>query len=52
MEVRFLAQNRQSPIVSAARFVGTPSDGLIRVDLFDDDGKGRLTAAAVVRVAS
>ena len=51
MEVRFLAQNRQSPIVSAARFVGAPSDGLIRVDLFDDDGKGRLTAAAVVRVA-
>jgi acyl-coenzyme A thioesterase PaaI-like protein len=51
MEVRFLAQNRLSPIVSAARFVGAPSDGLVRVDLFDNDGKGRLTTAAVVRVA-
>jgi hypothetical protein len=51
MEVRFLAQNRQSPIVSAARFVGNPADGLVRVDLFDDDGNGRLTTAAVVRVA-
>jgi acyl-coenzyme A thioesterase PaaI-like protein len=52
MEVRFLAQNRQSPIVSSARFVGSPSDGLIRVDLFDNNGTGKLTTAAVVRVAS
>lgn len=51
MELRFLAQNRQSPIVSSARFVGNPADGLMRVDLFDNDGKGKLTAAAVVRVA-
>ncbi len=51
MELRFLAQNRESPIVSSARFVGNPADGLMRVDLFDNDGKGKLTAAAVVRVA-
>ena len=52
MEVRFLAQNRLAPIVSSARFVGDPSDGRIRVDLRDDDGNGKLTTAAVVRVAA
>lgn len=51
MEVRFLAQNRRASIVSAARFVGNAADGLIRVDLVDDDGKGKLTTAAVVRVS-
>lgn len=50
MEVRFLAQNRRAPIASAARFIGDPVDGLIRVDLIDDGGNGRLTTAAVVRV--
>ena len=52
MEVRFLAQNRQAPIASSARFVGPPSDGLIRVDLVDDGGRGRLTTAGVVRIAA
>ena len=52
LEMRFLAQNRIAPIVSSARFVGPPSGGLIRVDLHDDNGNGRLTAAAVVRVAA
>jgi acyl-coenzyme A thioesterase PaaI-like protein len=52
MEVRFLAQNRIAPIVSSARFVGVPSDGLVRVDLIDDDGRGRLTTSAVVRVVA
>ena len=51
MEVRFLAQNRIAPIVSSARFVGPPSEGCIRVDLFDDDGNGRRTTSGVVRVA-
>jgi len=51
MEVRYLAQNRVEPIVSAARFVGPPADGRIRVDLIDSDGTGRLTTSAVVRVA-
>jgi acyl-coenzyme A thioesterase PaaI-like protein len=51
MEVRFLAQNRHAPIVSAARFVGDPADGLMRIDLLDDNGTGKLTTAAVVRVA-
>lgn len=50
MEVRFLAQNRRSPIASVARFVGPPSDGMVRVDLVDDAGSGRLTTSAVVRV--
>lgn len=52
MEVRYLAQNRVAPIVSSARFVGPPSEGRIRIDLFDDDGSGKLTTTAVVRVAS
>jgi hypothetical protein len=51
MEVRYLAQNRVAPIVSSARFVGPPSEGRVRVDLFDDNGAGKLTTAAVVRVA-
>lgn len=50
MEIRYLAQNRVSPIVAAARFVGAPSEGLVRVDLTDDDGRGRLTTAVMARV--
>ena len=50
MEVRYLAQNRISPIVSRARFVGDPSEGLVRVDLIDDDGRGRCTTVSTVRV--
>jgi len=50
LEVRFLAQNRLSPITSRAWFVGPPSDGLVRVDLFDEDGEGRRTTAALARV--
>jgi acyl-coenzyme A thioesterase PaaI-like protein len=50
MEIRYLAQNRVAPIVSRAMFVGPPAEGLVRVDLVDDDGRGRLTAAAMVRV--
>ena len=52
MEVRFLAQNRQSPIVSSARFIGPPSDGRVRIDLFGDNGNGKVTTAAVVKVAA
>lgn len=50
IEVRFLAQNRVSPIVSRARFVGPPDEGLVRIDLLDDDGAGRLTTAVVARL--
>jgi acyl-coenzyme A thioesterase PaaI-like protein len=50
LEVRYLAQNRTSPIRSRARFVGSPSEGLIRVDLVDDGGRGRLTTSALARV--
>jgi acyl-coenzyme A thioesterase PaaI-like protein len=49
-EVRFLAQNRESPIVSRAHFVGPPDEGLVRVDLIDDNGTGRLTTAVVSRL--
>lgn len=51
MEVRYLAQNRVAPIVSSARFIGPPAEGRMRVDLVDDNGTGKLTTAAVVRVA-
>lgn len=49
LDVRYLAQNRRSPIVSRARFVGPPSDRLVRVDLLDDGGAGRVTTAVVAR---
>jgi len=50
IEVRYLAQNRTTPIQSQARFVGSPSEGLIRVDLVDDAGRGRLTTSVLARV--
>ncbi len=50
VEVRYLAQNRVSPIVSRARIVGPPSAGTIRVDLVDDGGRGRLTTSVLLRV--
>jgi acyl-coenzyme A thioesterase PaaI-like protein len=50
MEIRYLAANRVSPIVSEARFVGDPTDGLVRVDLFEDDGRGRLTTSVALRL--
>ena len=50
IEIRFLAQNRVSPIVSSAWVVGPPSAGTIRVDLVDDGGTGRLTTSVVLRV--
>ncbi|MCD9623274.1 hypothetical protein [Rhabdothermincola salaria] len=50
IEVFYLAQNRVSPIATRARFVGPPDQGTIRVDLVDDDGRGRVTTAVVLRV--
>ena len=50
IEMRFLAQNRVTPIVSSAWVVGPPSGGLIRVDLVDDGGRGRLTTSVLMRV--
>ena len=50
MEIRYLAQNRVSPIVSRARFVGDPDEGIVRVDLIDDDGRGRCTTVSTVKV--
>ena len=47
IEIRFLAQNRVSPIVSSAWPAGRPEDGLIRVDLVDDGGSGRLTTSVL-----
>ena len=51
IEVRYLAQNRVSPIVAQAWVVGTPERGLVRVDLVDDGGQGRLTTSVLIRVA-
>ena len=50
IELRYLAQNRTGPIVTSARVVGPPDAGLVRVDLHDDDGHGRLTTSAVLRL--
>jgi acyl-coenzyme A thioesterase PaaI-like protein len=50
MEIRYLAQNRVSPIVTEARFVGPPSEGLVRVNLIDDGARGRLGSAILARV--
>jgi acyl-coenzyme A thioesterase PaaI-like protein len=45
LEMRFLAQNRVTPIVSRAWTVGPPAGGLVRIDLVDDGGNGRLTTS-------
>lgn len=50
VEVRYLAQNRLSPIITRARVVGAPEDGLVRVDLVDDDGRGRTTTSVLARL--
>ncbi len=49
LEIRFLAQNRVSPITSRAWFVGPPSEGLIRVDLVDADAKRTTSILARVQ---
>ncbi len=50
MEIRYLAQNRVSPIVTEFRFVGPPSEGLVRVNLIEDGGRGRRGSAILARV--
>lgn len=50
IDVRYLAQNRIEPIVATASFAGPPSSGLIAIDLFDDDGRGRHTTVVIARV--
>lgn len=50
VEVRYLAQNRVSPIATRARVIGAPDDGLVRVDLVDDGGRGRTTTSVLARV--
>ncbi len=50
MQVRYIGQNRVSPIATRARFVGPPSEGVVRIDLLDDDGRGRVTTAVLARV--
>jgi len=49
IEVRYLAQNRVSPIATRARVIDAEG-GLVRVDLVDDAGRGRLTTATLLRV--
>ena len=51
VEVRYLAQNRVTPIATRAWSVGPPADGLVRVDLVDDDGRGRLTTSCLLKLA-
>lgn len=48
MEIRYLAQNRHSPITATAVAAGPPESGLLRVELADGDG--RRTAVVLVRV--
>jgi acyl-coenzyme A thioesterase PaaI-like protein len=50
LDVRYLAQARVSPIVTRAWAVGSPADGLVRVDLVDDGGTGRITTSVLARV--
>ncbi len=50
LDIRYLVQNRVSPIVTRARFAGATSEGLVRVDLVDDGGRGRVTSAVLARV--
>jgi len=50
IEMRFLAQNRVSPIATRARNTGAPGEGLVLVDLVDDGGRGRVTTSALCRM--
>jgi acyl-coenzyme A thioesterase PaaI-like protein len=49
LEVRYLAQNRVTPIATTARVIDA-AGGLVRVDLHDDGGRGRLTSSVLARV--
>ena len=51
VEIRFLAQNRTSPIVTRARPAGSPGQGLVLVELVDDGGRGRITTSVLCRMA-
>jgi acyl-coenzyme A thioesterase PaaI-like protein len=50
LEIRYLVQNRVSPVVTRTRLAAPPSEGLVRVDLVDDGGRGRVTASILARV--
>jgi len=50
LEIRYLTESRRSPIVATARFVGPPAEGLVRIDLVDDDGRGTLTTTVSARL--
>ena len=52
MELRYLHQNRTPTIATRAWFVGPPEAGLVRVDLVEDGGRGRVTTAIMARVGA
>ena len=52
LDLRYLAATRVGPIVSRACWIGTPEEGMIRVELRDRGTGDRVTATALLRCRS
>jgi acyl-coenzyme A thioesterase PaaI-like protein len=51
LDLRYLAAASEGPLESRAQFIGSPSDRMLRIELRDTGRAGRLTTAALLRVA-
>ena len=51
LDLRYLAAASEGPLESRAQFIGSPGDRMLRIELRDTGRAGRLTTAALLRVA-
>lgn len=52
LDLRYLSTAKRGPVRSRAAFIGAPVDGMLRVELRDTGREDRLTATALLRVAT
>ena len=52
LDLRYLSTARRGPVRSRADFIGAPEAGMLRVELRDAGREDRLTATALLRVAT
>ncbi len=52
LDLRYLSTAKRGPVRSRAAFIGAPEDGMLRVELRDTGREDRLTATALLRVAT
>ena len=52
LDLRYLSTAKRGPVRSRAAFIGEPVDGMLRVELRDTGREDRLTATALLRVAT